>query len=64
MGLSPAQLEIESLENMASPPSKIPHQSLVEDVPKINKRQLPQRHTRGIPKPTYKPKLASKVNIL
>ena len=61
VGLSLAQLEIEILENMALPPSVIPYQSLSEDVPKTHKRQLPQRHTRGIPKPTYEPELSSKV---
>ena len=61
VGLSPTQPEIEFLENMASSPVDISHQSLTEDVPEPHRRQLPQRHTRGIPKPTYEPNLSSKV---
>ncbi|KAK3014747.1 hypothetical protein RJ639_009902 [Escallonia herrerae] len=38
-----------------------PHQSLAEDAPEPHKKQLPQRLTRGIPKPTYEPELCSKV---
>ncbi|KAA8525672.1 hypothetical protein F0562_007527 [Nyssa sinensis] len=38
VGLSPAQPETESLENMVSPPSDIPHQSLTDDVPETHKR--------------------------
>ena len=38
-----------------------PNQSLVDDAPEPFRRQLPQRHTRGIPKPTYEPKLSSNV---
>ena len=53
--------EIEFFENMASSPSNMRDQLLTEDVPKPHKRQLPQRHTKGIPKPTYEPKLSSNV---
>ena len=46
-------------------PSNIPNQSLADDtpyiVPESSRRQLPQRHTRGIPKSTYEPELSSKV---
>ena len=38
VGLSPTQPETEILENMAHPPSDIPHQSLAEDVPETHKR--------------------------
>ncbi|KAK3013785.1 hypothetical protein RJ639_010144 [Escallonia herrerae] len=38
-----------------------PHQSLAEDAPEPHRKQLPQRLTRGIPKPTYEPELCSKV---
>ena len=61
VGLSTTQLETEILENVAPPPFDIPHQSLSEDVPETRKRQLAQRHTRGIPKPTYELELSSKV---
>ena len=61
MGLSPTQIETQILENMAPPPFDVPYQSLAEDVIEIHKRQLPQCQTRGIPKPTYEPKLSSKV---
>ncbi|KAK3003662.1 hypothetical protein RJ639_020169 [Escallonia herrerae] len=37
-----------------------PHQSLAEDAPEPHRKQLPQRLTRGIPKPTYEPELCSK----
>jgi len=43
----------------------IPNQSSVADVPDVVSepflKQLPQRHTRGIPKPTYEPELSSKI---
>ena len=38
VGLSLAQPETEILENVASPPSDIPHQLLVEDVSETHKR--------------------------
>ena len=38
-----------------------PNQSLAEDAPEPSRKQLPQRHTRGIPKPTYEPEFSSKV---
>lgn len=56
-------------EVVAPPPSRsltpqetdTPNQSLAEDAPEPSRKQLPQRHTRGIPTPTYEPELSSKV---
>ena len=43
----------------------IPNQSIAKDVPELVsepfRRQLPQRHTRGIPKLTYEPEFFSSV---
>ena len=61
VSLSLAQIETQILENIASPPSGVPHQSLAEDVLETHKRQFTQRHTRGISKPTYESELSSKV---
>lgn len=55
-------IEHETLEETHE---EIPNQSFAEDVPIINpspiKRIVPQRQTRGIPKPTYEPSLSSRV---
>lgn len=56
---SPTQPETEIHKNIATFPVDISHQSLTEDVPEPHRRQLPQRHTRGIPKSTYEPELSS-----
>lgn len=58
---SPTQPETEIHENIATSPADISHQSFIEDVLEPHRRQLPQRHTRGIPKSTYEPELSSKV---
>lgn len=60
MDHSLTQQEIEIHENIATSPVDISHQSFTEDVPEPHRRQLPQRHTRGIPKSTYEPELSSK----
>ncbi|KAI9185688.1 hypothetical protein LWI28_009705 [Acer negundo] len=49
MGLSPTQHETEFLENMAQSPVDISHKLPTKDVLEPHRRQLPQRHTRGIP---------------
>ena len=68
----------EDLENevVDQPPSEYlapletdtPNQSPAEDGPDVMseppRKQLPQRQTRGIPKPTYEPELSSKVKYL
>ena len=62
-GLSPTMPETEFLENMALPPSDIPHQLFTENAPKPHRRQLPHCHTKGIPKPTYELELSRKVKF-
>ncbi|KAA8531467.1 hypothetical protein F0562_006180 [Nyssa sinensis] len=68
---------MEETESVAPPPPIIesesfmpqsadtPHQFPATDVPDLvsepSRKQLPPRLTRGIPKPTYEPKLSSKV---
>ena len=47
-------------ESLAPQATDTPNQSLVV-VSKPPRKQLPPRQTRGIPKPTYEPKLSSKV---
>lgn len=42
--------------------SSTPRQSFVEDDPEQFRKQLPQRSTRGILKPTYEPDFLSKIN--
>ena len=58
---SPTQTETGPLDDITQPPVDIPHQSSTEDVPEPNRKQLPHRHTRGIPKSSYEPELSSKV---
>ena len=52
-------------ESLAPEETDTPNQSPVEDGPAVMseppRKQLPSRQTRGIPKPTYEPKLSSKV---
>ena len=48
-------------EPLTTQATDTPNQFLAEDAPKPSRRQLPQRHTRGIPKPTYEPELSSNV---
>ena len=54
-------------ESLAPQATDTPNQSLAEDglavVFEPPRKQLRPRQTRGIPKPTYEPKLFSKVNI-
>ncbi|KAJ0967173.1 hypothetical protein J5N97_024090 [Dioscorea zingiberensis] len=65
-----AELDLNSDEwpetkGVTEPLVNIPHQSSTEDVPdRVSQppiKELPQRQTRGIPKPTYEPDLSSKV---
>ena len=52
-------------ESLAPQATDTPNQSPAEDGPAVVseplRKQLPPRQTRGIPKPTYEPKLSSKV---
>ena len=52
-------------ESLAPQETDTPNQSPVENghvvVPEPPRKQLPPRQTKGIPKPTYEPKLSSKV---
>ena len=48
-------------ESLTPKETDTPNQLLVEDAPEPSRRQLPQRHTRGIPKPTYEHELSSNV---
>ena len=52
-------------ESLTPQATDIPNKSPAEDGPAVvsepPKKQLPSRQTRGIPKPTYEPKLSSKV---
>ena len=52
-------------KSLAPQKTDTPNQSPVEDglavVSEPPRKQLPPRQTRGIPKPTYKPELSSKV---
>ena len=59
-------LEAEDVATLSeSNPCIIPNQSSAVDVLDVVSepflKQLPQRHTRGIPKPTYEPGLSSKI---
>ena len=49
-------------ESLTPQEADTPNQLLAEDAPEPSRRQLPQRHTRGIPKPTYEPEISSNVN--
>ena len=55
-------------ESLAPQATDIPNQSPAEDGPAVVseplRKQLPLCQTRGIPKPTYEPKLFSKVKYL
>ena len=48
-------------ESLIAQEANTPNQSLSKDVPEPSRRQLPKRHTKGIPKPTHESKLYSKV---
>ena len=50
-----------SFESLTPQATNTPNQSFAEDVLEPVRKQLPQRKTRGIPKPTYEPDLSSKV---
>lgn len=58
----PESQEVSKTESL---PIDTPNQSLSEDISytvhESTRRQLPQRLTRGIQKPTYEPQLSSKV---
>ena len=55
-------------ESLTPQETDTPNQSPAEDGPAVvsepPRKQLPPRQTRGIPKPTYEPKLSSKVKYL
>ncbi|KAK2367103.1 putative mitochondrial protein [Trifolium repens] len=63
--VSGPQTENPSFEEGIELLANIPYQSSTEDVPSLDpefpKKQLPERHNRGIPKPRYEPEISSKL---